>query len=72
MKATTAYGTELCAEVVSGVFHFLGASAILLGASAILDGSIPQRCFRDVHGSAQQLVASNEAYERYGADLLAE
>ena len=63
VTATTAYGTELCAEVVSNVFHFLGASAIL-------DGSILQRCFRDVHGSAQHLVASNEAYERYGADLL--
>ena len=65
VKATTAYGTELCAEVVSSVFHFLGASAIL-------DGSILQRCFRDVHGSAQHLVASNEAYERSGADLLTE
>lgn len=63
VTATTAYGTEACAEVVSRVFHFLGASAIL-------DGSILQRCFRDVHGSAQHLVASNEAYERYGADLL--
>lgn len=63
VTATTAYGTELCAEVVSSIFHFLGASAIL-------DGSILQRCFRDVHGSAQHVVASNEAYERYGADLV--
>ncbi len=63
VTATTAYGTSLCAEVVSHLFHFLGATAIF-------DDSILQRCFRDVHGSAQHLVASNEAYDRYGGDLL--
>ena len=63
VAATTAYGTELCAEVVSHIFHFMGASAIF-------DESILQRCFRDVHGSAQHLVASNEAYDLRGGDLM--
>lgn len=63
VSAMTAYGTELCAQVVSHIFHFLGASAIF-------DESILQRCFRDVHGSAQHLVASNEAFDRHGVDLM--
>lgn len=63
VAATTAYGTELCTEAVSRIFHFLGASAIF-------DESILQRCFRDVHGSAQHLVASNEAFDRHGRSLL--
>ena len=63
VASMTAYGTELCAEVISRIFHFMGAGAIF-------DESILQRCFRDVHGSAQHLVASNEAFDRYGADLM--
>ena len=65
VAAMTAYGTELCAEAVSRIFHFLGASAIF-------DESILQCCFRDVHGSAQHLVASNEAFDRHGFDLMSE
>ena len=63
VAAMTAYGTELCTEAVSRIFHFLGASAIF-------EENILQRCFRDVHGSAQHLIASNEAYDRRGMDLL--
>ena len=63
VSAMTAYGTELCAQAVSHIFHFLGASAIF-------DESVLQRCFRDVHGSAQHLVASNEAFDRHGGDLM--
>ena len=63
MMACVAYGTETCAEVVSHVFHFLGASAIF-------EGRVLERCFRDVHGSVQHLVASNEAYDRLGTDAL--
>ena len=63
VASMTAYNTALCAEVVSRIFHFMGASAIF-------DESVLQRCFRDVHGSAQHLVASNEAFDRYGADLM--
>ena len=63
MMACVAYGSELCAEVVSHLYHFLGASAIF-------EGSVLARCFRDVHGSVQHLVASNEAYDRLGNDIL--
>ena len=63
MMACVAYGSELCAEVVSHLFHFMGASAIF-------EGSVLERCFRDVHGSVQHLVASNEAYDRLGTDIL--
>ncbi len=61
--ATVSYGSELCSAAVSHIFHFLGASALL-------EENILQRCFRDVHGSAQHVVASNVAYDTYGADLL--
>ena len=63
MMACVAYGSELCAEVVSHLFHFLGASAMF-------EGGVLERCFRDVHGSVQHLVASNEAYDRLGTDIL--
>ena len=63
MMACVAYGSELCAEVVSHLYHFLGASAMF-------EGGVLERCFRDVHGSVQHLVASNEAYDRLGNDSL--
>lgn len=61
--ATVSYGTELCAAAVSHIFHFLGASILF-------EENVLQRCFRDVHGSAQHLVAANTSYDAFGADLL--
>ncbi|MEM7016812.1 MAG: acyl-CoA dehydrogenase family protein [Pseudomonadota bacterium] len=61
--AMLAYGTELCAQVTSHIYHFLGASTLF-------EKNILQRCFRDIHGSAQHAIASNEAYDRFGATLL--
>lgn len=60
-----AYCTESAANAVSHLFHFAGASALM-------ESSVLQRCFRDAHGSVQHQVASNTAYDRLGAALLAD
>ena len=65
VMASVSYGTELCAASVSHIFHFLGANSLF-------EANILQRCFRDVHGSAQHLVAANTAYDNYGADHIVE
>jgi len=58
-----AYCTETAANAVSHLFHFAGAGALF-------DSSVLQRCFRDAHGSVQHHVASNIAYDKYGAQWL--
>jgi indole-3-acetate monooxygenase len=61
--ATLAYATESATDAVTRLFHFAGAGALH-------DSNPLQRCFRDVHGSAQHRLASNVAYERLAALIL--
>lgn len=67
-RATVAmltYCTESAVDAVTRLMSFAGAGA-LFSISPL------QRCFRDAHGSAQHLVASNVSYDRYAQTLLSD
>lgn len=58
-----ACATDMVVGAVSRLFHFAGAGALF-------ESSVLQRCFRDVVGSHQHLMASNIAYDRCGERIL--
>jgi alkylation response protein AidB-like acyl-CoA dehydrogenase len=59
-----ACATDMVVGAVTNLFHFAGAGALF-------EASVLQRCFRDVVGSHQHLMASNTAFDRRGDEILA-
>jgi len=64
VNAAVAWATESICQAAMRLFPYAGAGALHL------DNPI-QRCFRDLVGSGQHLVATNEALEQWGRTRLA-
>ena len=59
LRSIAAYCTEVATEVVTRAFR-------LVGGSAIYQGSVLQRCLRDINVASQHFVVSAATYENLG------
>ena len=64
LGAAVGFATESICQAASRLFPYAGAGALSL-ANPI------QRCFRDLLGSGQHVVATNETLDHWGQALLA-
>ena len=65
LAGVIASATELVVQAAVRLFHFGGAGALF-------NENILQRCFRDIVGSGQHLVASNAVFDAIGRRTLAQ
>ena len=63
--AAVGYATESICQATTRLFPYAGAGALHLSNPI-------QRCFRDVMGSGQHIVATNETLEQWGQALMAQ
>ncbi len=62
-RSVTCYATEVAVNVASTAFRYGGGEANYLSSQL-------QRALRDVYGTAQHQIASNDAYEEHAQGLL--
>ena len=63
MRSLCSYTTDVAVDVVTQAFRFAGGAALF-------DGSILQRCLRDINAGAQHQMVSDTAYENHGQFML--
>jgi indole-3-acetate monooxygenase len=63
LRAVSVHVTEVCLDVVTSAFRFAGGSALY-------DGSVLQRCVRDLMAGGQHFMVSDSGYEALGQFLL--
>lgn len=63
LRSASIHATEVALDVVAGAFRYAGGSALY-------DGSVLQRCLRDLNAGAQHLMVSDSGYEGLGQFLL--
>ncbi len=63
--AAIGFATESICQAAARLFPYAGAGALHLSNPI-------QRCFRDVLGSGQHIVATNETLEHWGKALMAQ
>ena len=63
LRAAAVHATEAALDVVTGAFRYAGGAAVY-------DGSVLQRCLRDLNAAAQHFMVSDSAYEGLGQFVL--